>query len=353
MIWNHFSIFPSYLNNEIHNTGLEFLADKLSSGDAPLNIHAFKIIFNIPNSLISQSFNHSFYTFKIHVEVCLTPRSKFSDNSVSGFVSALITFSKYVNDFWFRLYPSPRPSFCCKFLIVQFDLSLVRVHPSPQKDSWLKNLSSDKGSISLWSLKNYPCSGLCSRKRLTHYLWSVMLWLTLNYVLEHVRCFMKISTIAPKTRLFIKKLPFFIQKHHFWMYKILFSNKKLWTESKNVFWSLDKLDGHLMTFWWWSATTWWSRFWCFWSWFWITIWFGNAAIWLVRTSIIRLTTWSTTWSFLTSLFIFKSWFVALNLKILEFKYHTMTHNWWLIRMNYIWLTYLGGGVLDFFGCENS
>ena len=146
---------------------------------------------------------------------------------------------------------------------------------------------------------------------------------------------------------------FLYKKHHFWMYKILFSNKKLWTESKNVFWSLDKLDGHLMTFWWWSATTWWSRFWCFWSWFWITIWFGNAAIWLVRTSIIRLTTWSTTWSLLTSLFIFKSWFVALNLKILEFKYHTMTHNWWLIRMNYIWLTYLGGGVLDFFGCENS
>ena len=57
MIWNHFSIFPSYLNNEIHNTGLEFLADKLSSGDATLNIHAFKIIFNIPNSLISHSFN--------------------------------------------------------------------------------------------------------------------------------------------------------------------------------------------------------------------------------------------------------------------------------------------------------
>ena len=93
MIWNHFSIFPSYLNNEIHNTGLEFLADKLSSGDAPLNIHAFKIIFNIPNSLISQSFNHSFYTLKIHFEVCLTPWSKFSDNPVSGFVSALITFS--------------------------------------------------------------------------------------------------------------------------------------------------------------------------------------------------------------------------------------------------------------------
>ena len=78
--------------------------------------------------------------------------------------------------------------------------------------------------------------------------------------------------------------------------------------------SPSKLDGHLMTFWWWSATTWWSWFWGFWSWFWVTIRFWNTAIWLVRTSIIRLTTWSTTWSLLSSLFIFKSWFVALNFK---------------------------------------
>ena len=89
MIWNHFSIFPSYLNNEIHNTGLEFLADKLSSGDATLNIHAFKIIFNIPNSLISHSFNILILHVKIHVEVCLNQRPKFSDN----FVAAVITFS--------------------------------------------------------------------------------------------------------------------------------------------------------------------------------------------------------------------------------------------------------------------
>ena len=34
---------------------------------------------------------YSFNTFKIHVEVCLIPRSKLSDNPVSGSVSALVT----------------------------------------------------------------------------------------------------------------------------------------------------------------------------------------------------------------------------------------------------------------------
>ena len=195
---------------------------------------------------------------------------------------------------------------------------------------------------------------------------------------------------APKTRLFMRKLSLLIQKTslvrgtlpsawihfavHFdlwpseldpqesWVKTIIFECIKFYFRIKKYeqklkmcyFWTkIIFLDGHLMTFRWRSSTTWWSWFWGFWSWFWVTIWFGNATIWLVRTSIIRLTTWSTTWSLLTSLFIFKSWFVALNLEILEFKYHIMTHNWWLIRMNFIWLTYLGGGVHDFFGCENS
>ena len=125
-------------------------------------------------------------------------------------MSALITLSASESVSESKVLISSLSESAPEFLMKVFDYKIwFFTSPCPRisaKDSWLKNLSSDIGSISLWSLENYPCSGLCSRKQLTHYLWSVMLWLTLNYVLEHVRCLMKISTIAQKTRFFIKKI---------------------------------------------------------------------------------------------------------------------------------------------------
>ena len=167
------------------------------------------------------------------------------------------------------------------------------------------------------------CSEICSRKWL-QFLWvlcSVMLWLTLNYVLKLVLCLVKISLVNQYRHSWQNTV--FRQSNHFWSHKPKF---EIWVtnfECIKFYFRIKKyeqklkmmsLNCHLMTFWRWSSTTWWSRFWGFRSSFWVTIWFRNATIWLVRTSIIRLTTWSTTWSLLTSLFIFKSWFVALSKK---------------------------------------
>ena len=59
--------------------------------------------------------------------------------------------------------------------------------------------------------KNYPCSGLCSRKWL-NWIWSVMFWLTLNYVFGTCSMFYEnITTINRK-----------LHKTHFFMTKMLF-----------------------------------------------------------------------------------------------------------------------------------